>query len=812
MGAFWQDIRYGVRAFVRQPAFTAVAVLTIALGIGANTAIFAYVDALLLRPPQVPEPERVVRLYGATESRRFDIFSHANFTDIRDRATSFTALAAHQLTSASLSTGDEAESIQVELVSGTYFQVMGARPLLGRVLQPADDVTRGAHPVMVISHGLWTRRFGSSPDILNRTVYVNSHPFTVVGVAPPEFRGTYDALQTDLWAPMMMYEQVRSRGQNIAHRGWGWLYATGRLKPGVALATAQAEIDQIAAQLAAEYPRSNDGVGFALYPAGALPEQFRDGATKVLAGFAVMVGLVLLVACANIAGMLLARVVGRRREIAVRLSLGATRGRLVRQWLTESLLLSAAAGVVSLVVALWMADALLWLRPPDSGWQEFAPSIRLDWTLLAFTFGVTVATGLFFGLTPAWQAGRTDVGAATKDESSSGWSRSRLRSTFVVAQVAVSMVVLLAGGLLLRSLRTAQSFDPGFDSDRLALARVDLRRHGYDEARGRVFWSSLVERLQSAPGVESVALANVVPLGGETERIGLLIDGHQPPPERGYFSTDFNLASENYFATMGIPLVRGRSFSAQDVQPGAPAVAVINETMARRYWSLDDAVGKSVRLAGGPRIAEVVGVVRDVKYASLGEEPRPYIYFPAGQNYSAALTVHVRAASPAAVLETIRGEIKSLDPKLALAGLMTFTEMRRLPLFPQFLMATVASAFALLALALAAVGVYGLMVYMVMQRTREFGVRMALGARPADVLRMVMKQGLVLLLLGTAVGAVAGAGAAQLMKGALVGVGPFDPQAFAAAGGLLLLVTLAACWIPARRATRVDPITALRYE
>ena len=812
MGAVWQDIRYGVRAFARQPAFTAVAVLTIALGIGANTAIFAYVDALLLRAPQVPEPERVVRLYGATESRRFDVFSHANFADLRDRAQSFTALAAHQLTSASFSTGEEAESAQVELVSGAYFQVMGTRPQLGRVLQPADDVTAGAHPVIVISHGFWIRRFGGDAGVVNKPVYLNGHPFTIIGVASPEFRGTYDALQTDLWAPVMMYEQVRSPGQDIARRGWGWLYATGRLKPGVALATAQAEIDQIAAQLAAEYPRFNEGSGFELHPAGALPEQFRDGATRVLAGFAVMVGLVLLVACANIAGMLLARVVGRRREIAVRLSLGATRSRLVRQWLTESLLLSAAAGVVSLVVALWMADALLWLRPPDSAWQEFAPSIRLDWTLLAFTFGVAVATGLFFGLAPAWQAGRTDVAAAMKDESASGWSRSRLRSAFVVAQVAVSMVVLLAGGLLLRSLRTAQTFDPGFDARRLALARVDLRRHGYDEARGRAFWSSLIERLQAAPGVERVALANVVPLGGETERIGLLIDGHEPPSDRGYFSTDFNLAGQNYFSTMGIALLRGRAFSAQDVQPGAPAVAVINEAMARRYWSLDGAVGKTVRLAGGPRVAEIIGVVRDVKYASLGETPRPYIYVAAGQTYSSAMTVHVRAAAPAAALDTIRGEIKSLDPKLAMAGPMTFTEMRRLPLFPQFLMATVASAFALLTLALAAVGVYGLMVYMVMQRTREFGIRMALGARPTDVVRMVMKQGLGLLLLGAAVGAVGGAGAAQLLKGALVGVGPFDPLAFLAAAALLLLVTLAACWIPAHRATRVDPIVALRYE
>jgi predicted permease len=815
MDSLLQDVRYAVRMLIKRPGFTLIVVLTLALGIGANTAIFSFMNSLFLRPLSFTEPDRLVRLYGVdADGRRFDVFSYANYADLRDRSQSFAGLAAHQHVSVNLSTGAGAENVQGEIVTGNYFEMLGAQAMAGRPLLDEDDSAAGAHPVVVISHGLWQTRFGASPNAIGAKIYLNGHPFTIVGVMPEEFRGAYQAIAADFWAPMMMHDQVRPRGTPLTERGWGWLNGTARLKAGVTREQAQAEVDQIAGRLEQEYPRINKGQRFELLQASALPEQFRESVSGVLGFFMAVVLLVLLVACANIASLLLSRVMARRPELAIRQSLGATRGRLMRQWLTESLLLSCLGGAAGLLIAIWMGEGLMSLVPSDFG--EFSPKLPLDGRVLGFTFIVSLLTGVGCGLLPALRASKTDVVSALKEGSATAAGSAlgtRLQQLFVVAQMAVCSVLLIVAGLLLRSLRESALFNPGFNSDNLLLATVDLSRNGYSEARGHAFYSQLTERLKSRPGARGATFAIVVPLGLSRETRGFIIPGQEPPPGKTYFSLNANVVGPEYFETMGIELLSGRGFDARDGEAGARPVVVINETMARRFWPGQDPVGRSVQMKkDGPPI-EIIGVARDIKYYSLGEEPLPYLYGSFSQFYSPSVTLHVRTAGdPRLMARALKEEVEGLDPNVAVTGVTTLAELRQSSLFASWLMAMVSTLFGLLAVGLTALGLYGILSYSVSLRRREVGIRMALGAQAGDIFKLIVRQGLTITLAGIGVGMAGSLAVTRFLSSMLFGVSAADPLTFAAIAALLMAVAFVACFLPARRATSVDPIIALRHE
>jgi macrolide transport system ATP-binding/permease protein len=813
--SLWQDLRYGARMLRRNPGFTLIAALTLGLGVGANTAIFSFVNSLFLRPLAVTNPEQVVRLYAEdSRGRKFDVFSYPNYADLRDRSQTLQALAGHGYTDASVGLGAGAEETPGEVVTGNYFDLLGVSAALGRALLPEDDLTPGANPVVVISHAFWLRRLGADRNAVGRKLYINGHPFTVVGVMPEGFKGTYQNFPADFWAPMMMQGQVQPIRLLLNDRSSGWLGGTARLKPGVTLAQAQAELDRLANQLRQEHPNVNRYLGFRFFHAGALHEEFRQGASRMLKFFMAVVGLALLAACANIAGLLLALMVARQREMAVRQSLGAARGRLIRQLLIESLLLAFSGAVAGLLFAVWLIDGLTALAPPD--FRNFSPAQRLDARVLIFTLAVSVVAGVLCGLFPALRASRSNLVAALKEgrlAASGGRHSSRLQQVFVVTQVAVSLTLLVVAGLLLRSLQNSAAFDPGFKKDNLLLARFDLRRHGYSEEQGQAFYRRLIERSKSLPGAGAVTTATIVPLGAGRETRGYRIPGHVPPNGDSLFSIGNNNVGPGYFAAIGIPILRGRDFDARDEQPGARPVAIINETMARRFWPNADAVGQSIQPGGNSPPMEIIGVARDIKYYSLAEEPQPYVYTSAAQLYAPYLTLHMRTAGDLKTLaNAVRKEVERLDPNVAIAQLTTFAELRQAPLFPSRAMATVSSLFGLLALLLAAVGIYGITSYMVGQRTREVGIRIALGAERGDIFRLIVGHGVVTALVGVGVGLGAALALTRFLSSQLFGVSAFDPLTFAGVSLLLTFVALMASWIPARRATKVDPLIAIKYE
>ncbi len=805
-----QDLRYAARTLLKSPGFTLVAVLTLALGIGANTAIFSYINSLFLRPLPVDKPQELVRIYGEGE-RRFDTVSFPNFTDLQRNVSAFAEAAAHQSVTVSLGTGDTPETARGELVSGTYFSMLRVKPALGRMLTVDDDRSEGAHPQVVISDGLWRTRFAAAEDVVGRTIHINSHPFTVVGVAPAWFHGSYDAFPADFWTPLSMYEQVRPRGLSIQRRGWGWLNATARLKPGVTLAQASAEVAAQTTEMRAKNFVDKDG-GFRLEPAQAMPEQFRKDAMKGLSAFLLVVGLVLLVACANIASVVLTRVTARRKEIAIRQSLGASRGRLLQQWLVESLLLALLGGVAGLVAAVWFSDAILLLAPPNSG--GFSPRASLDFSVLGFTLILSLLTGLLFGVLPAMRAARLHPAAFLKDGAATGeGGRSRLFSGFVAGQVAISMALLVVAGLLLQSLRNSETFNPGFDTRGLALGYVDLNRHGLRGERGRQVFEEVVAALRQQPGVESATYANVVPLGSDRESLGFDIPGHTPPADRKYFSIATCVVGSSYFSTMKIPLLLGREFDKRDAQPNASPVIVINETMARRYWPDKNPVGEVIQMLGTPRIPlQIIGVARDIKYYSLGETPMPYIYGSSSQQPLANATFHVRFSNGPGNPRMIGTVVAQVVPGVDVREAMTFAELRRIPLFQQRAIASVTGLFGTLALALTAIGIYGIVSYTVNLRTREMGVRMALGAAPQDIYRLVFSHELKVMGIGVALGVFAAGAAARALAGMLFGIGATNLPTYIAVSVMILAAGILACWIPARRAAHVDPVTALRNE
>jgi len=820
-----QDLRFGMRMLRKNPGFSLIAILTLALGIGANTAIFSVSNALLLRSLPVPQPEQLVTVSRGDGSG--EPLSYPDFRALRERNEALLGLAASHFAEVSFGNGIRSELLRGELVSSDYFDVLRVRLALGRGFLLEEE--RSAQPVVVLSHGVWQSRFGGDAQIIGKTITLHRQRYTVIGVAPAGFNGMTEMFRTDLWLPLQMLPQARPLFLTSLSNRYDQLFAAiGRLKTGVTLPQAQAALETINRQIEiAEPPPAerqrdpNEDRALKLtHPQGINLPHFRRRAQQATALLFVVVGIVLLIACANVANLLLARAAVRRKEIAVRLALGASRFRLVRQLLTESVLLGLLGAGGGLLLAFWINRVLMALKPPMPESWGFRLDLQLDATVLGFTLLLAFAVSLFFGLVPALAASKPDVVHALKDETGVQarrglFRRFNLRSVLVVAQLAVSLLLLIAAGLFIRSLQQMQKVDPGFQTEnRLALS-FNLDQEGYDEAKGRAFARQLLGRMGTLPGVQSAALANYLPLGFMALAEPVAVDGRTTPSDSQPPMAAAQRVGPDYFRTIGTPLVRGRGFSAEDA-PNTPAVAIINETLAHRFFPNEDPIGKRLRIGNpesNPLRREIIGVVKDTMLRSLGEEPMAVTYRPLAQQHSQWLTLVVHTAgNPKALLPAIRREVQALDENLPAQEIKTLDEIVAFSFWPMRMGAGLVGAFGLLGLLLASVGLYGVMSYAVAARTREIGVRMALGAERRAVLALIVKQGLTLSLIGVSLGVLLALAATRILQRFLFGIGANDPVTFVGVGLLLTIIALVACWIPAQRAAKVDPLLALRHD
>ncbi|MDQ3253728.1 MAG: ABC transporter permease [Acidobacteriota bacterium] len=830
MHTLWQDIRYGARMLLKQKGLTAIAVLSLALGIGANTAIFSLADKLLFRSLPVEAPERLALLTSVSVSPHFvgNIFSYPDYADYRDQNEVFSGLITFSQIFPNMQTSDRTERVPGEIVSGNYFDVLGVKPMRGRAFLPEENTTPGTHPVAVISYGLWQRQFGADLNLIGKTITLDDLGSTVIGVAPRGFNGTMVERTSDIWVPMMMQPHLIPQGNSVADRRISWMRVMGRLRDGVSIAQAEAGIDVLAQQIKqAHNPQSAQSPKLPyseqhikLEPGGRGISGLRGELSQPLMLLLAVVGSVLLIACANVANLLLARSLVRRKEIAVRLALGASRARLVRQLLTESILLAFVCGAVGLVVAPWITSLLLRFQPTINLAQTTLGD-SIDARVLAFTLFVALLSGIVFGLVPALQSSRTDLIPALKDERVAigrGESRFGLRNLLVIAQISLALMVLIGAGLFLKSLRNLFAIDPGYKTEDVLLVPLSLDSKNYDEAKGRGFYQQLMERIRALPGVAAVSSAKLVPLGGSWMTMSVFVEGYTPLPDEET-AISHNFVGPEYHQTMGIPLVQGRGFTEQD-RVGAPGVVIINEAMARRFFAGQNAIGKRLRLSTEGPSLEIIGVARDGRYQKLTEEPAPYFYLPSlQQRYVSLMTLHVRATNPELdLLPAVRREVQALDPTMPISNVRTLAEQLSVSLATARMATTLTGLFGLLALLLAGIGIYGVMAYSVAQRAHEIGIRMALGAQTADVLKMILRQGMTLVLLGVVLGL---AGAYVLtryleslinLSQMLYGVKVFDPLTYGVIVVLLTMVALFACFIPVRRATKVEPVVALRYE
>ena len=829
MHVILREVKHAARGLRKNPGFAAVVILTLGLGIGANAAIFSLMDQVLMRTLPVQAPDRLVLLDGpgAFQGRTYNrmTFSYPMYTDFRDRNEVFSGVLARFPTAMTLVWNGQSERVSGELVSGNYFEVLGVRPAIGRVFNAADDRRPGAHPVAVLGHGYWLRRFGGNASVLNSTIVLNGHSLTIVGVAAPGFNGLQVGRRVDVMVPLMMKAQMTPTWNDLDNRRSRWLTVMGRLKPGVSAEQAEVQLNvvyrQINQQEIEAIPNASESFRkrfvekhLEVLPGARGLSDLREQFSTALIVLMCMVGVVLLIACANVANLLLARTTTRQKEIAVRLALGAGRGRIVRQHFIESLLLAGGGALVGLVLAGWTGTLLLAALPGTE--TSRALSAVPDARVVVFTLGLAAVTALVFGIAPSLHATRHTAAATLKEESGSvagGGRQARVRRALVVGQVALSMLLLAGAGLFARSLYNLRAVDPGFQSDRLLTFSVDPTLNGYEPPRTLRLYEDLQQALLAVPGVRSVSMSEVGVLTGNQWGMTVRIDGYQST-EGEDMNPSVDGVGPRYFSTMGIPLVSGREFNEKDVQ-GAPRVAIINETMARRYWGDTSPIGR--RFGFGRQQAtdiEIVGVVKDVRSQELRAEAPRFVYIPYLQDESLTqLTYYVRAAGDeSAVATAIRQTVQRLDPNLPVFDLKPMAIQVGESLFVERMVAALSVAFGALATVLAAIGLYGVMSYAVARRTREIGIRMALGAARRSVLWLVLKEVAVLAVLGVAGGLAGAFYVTRRVESQLFGVAPNDPLTLGAAVIMLLVVALLAGLLPARRATGIDPILALRAE
>ena len=820
MENFIKDIRYGVRMLSKNPGVTLVAVITLALGIGANTAIFSGVNAFLMRPLPVPDSGDLIRPAEISEDRGLtDELSYPDFVDYRNQATSFTGLTAEDMVQAAIDADNQNDVIWGQVVSANYFDVMQVTPIMGRAFLPDEDKTVGGSPVVVLGHGFWQRRMASDPNIVGKTVHLNNRAYQVIGVAPDYFHGSKFALAMDFWVPISMADELRRSPGLLADRGSHWMNVVGRLKPGVSMDQASAEVAAIAARLNQAYPDER-ATSTSAKVMGEVEGRFEDmGSIFKSAGAIAMaiVGLVLLIACANVANLMLARAAARRKEIGIRLALGANRARLIRQLLTESLLLSLLGGGLGLLLAFWVSDLMEGFIPILE-YNIINDFFALDSRALVFTLIVTLGTGLVFGLAPALQSSNPDVVPVLKGDPEAAQRGKRkafgLRNVLVVAQVALSLVVLVCGGLFIKSFRKAQTMDPGFDNPNGLIVSLSPQLIGYDEEQSRNFYRQITERVSNVPGVEAVSLARTLPLGDSSNSNGpILKEGETLPRGSAGRNIMNNVISSGFFKTMQIPIFEGRDFDDRD-HLKSQRVVIVNQRMAQMLWPGESAVGKRIFIGADSRDAlEVVGVVKTGKYRALAEDPRPFFYYAMSQRRPGTMAMVMRGSvDPRSLVSAIRGEVNALDRRVPIFGVKTMDDHKTYALWAPNMAASFSLAFGVVAILLSAVGLYSVMAYVVSQRTREVGIRMALGANRADVMRMITRQGMRLAAVGLGIGLLLSLALAQVLSSLLIGVSGYDVTTFIVVPVLLATVALIACYLPARRATKVDPLVALRYE
>jgi putative ABC transport system permease protein len=805
-----QDLRFGLRMLRRSPGFTVLTILCLTLGIGSNAAVFSWVEGILFRPyPLVSHQERLVALSGTVGDER-DETSWPDLLDLQRSCTLCETLFVSSITGATLTIGERAQVMTGSIVTANYFDAIGVHPILGRGFEPGEDTGRNAHPVVVISYHLWQTHFKGDREIIGKTQRFNNVAHTIIGVAPERFYGTFVGRGIEFWVPASMVEVYYAGSYKLEDRGARWAEAYVRLKPGATRNQAQQEISAIAARLEGEYPATNRGRGIKVWPLWQTPFNHAGELLPIFEIMVVVVMFVLLIVCANVSNLLLVRSFARRHEMTVRLALGAGRGRLLRQLVTEGLLLTACGAAGGMLVAYWCRHSLVLLFPVRGGNVMYLPG-QIDGRVLGLSAAICLVVTLAVGLVPAFQTRHLAL-ADTLKTGASGVLGARgpawFRSSLVVLQVTLGFVLLVGGVLLVQSLRKIRTTSPGFSTTRVFDTWIPLAAAGYDAPRAKTFQDELIQRVRALPGVEAAAYARVVPLGYDSySSTPIAVDGYEPQPNEQP-TVEYNEVSSDYFATMGIPLLSGREFTRADDE-NAPRVAVVNQTMVARYWRVQNPIGQRLQVKGN--WVQVAGVVKDSKYYSMDETPRPFFYVPLRQYFAIQPDIHIRTTQPLQTVQTaLIREVRALDPNLALYEMITLQEQVNRSTSQQLVAVTLVVLFGGLALLLAGIGLYGVMSYTVSQSTRELGLRMALGADVSNLLRLVMSRGLTLTAGGVLLGAAAAFALTRLLGNLLYQVSPLDPLAFGAALVVMMVTAATSCFLPAWRATRIDPARALR--